>query len=144
MGILRKCYVNATAKTDCLPITFEVKKAVTESGLAFGCAQVFSASATTAVTLLENDPKLYEEYKIFLEKLVPEVEGKRPERRSGTGKTTAHLKAALVGSSLNIPIAESRLQLGPWQEIVVIDCDDKVCRREILIVISGEAAAGGK
>ncbi|MBF0492437.1 MAG: YjbQ family protein [Deltaproteobacteria bacterium] len=145
MGIIRKCYVNASAKTDCLPITFEVKKAVAESGCAFGCVQVFSAHATTALVILENDPKICDEYKNLLEKLVPESAEKRPARRSGSGKNSAHLRAALVGNSLSLPIAESKLQLGAWQEIMVVDCDDKVCRREILIVVSGESvAAGGK
>ena len=144
MGILRKCYINAGAGIDCLPITFEVKKAVADAGLSFGSVQVFSASATTAVTVLENDVKVHEEYKAFIEKCVPAVEEKRPDRRSGTGRNFAHVRAALCGNSLSIPVAESKLMLGAWQEVVVIDFDDKVCRREIIIVVSGESSSGGK
>ncbi len=140
MGLFRKAYASVTAKTDVLPVSFDVKRVVSEANLPFGFAQVFVPVGTAGVTLLENDPKIYEEYKNWIEAQIPASQDKRPDRRSGSGRNYAHLRAQLVGHSLILPIAEGKLQMSPWQEVVLFDFDDKIGRREFFILVSGEAA----
>ncbi len=140
MGLFRKAYVSVTAKTDMVPVFFDVKRVVTEANLPFGFVQVFVPVGTAGVAILENDPKIYEEYKNWIEAQIPASQEKRPDRRSGSGRNFAHLRAQLVGHSVTLPIAEGKIQVSPWQELVLFDFDDKIGRREFFILVSGEAA----
>ncbi|MCC6272438.1 MAG: YjbQ family protein [Deltaproteobacteria bacterium] len=142
MIFLRNYYVNTTAKTDVLLITHDVKRAIRESGVPSGLVTVLIPGATAGVALLENDPKIHEELKKWVETQIPAETGPRPNRRSGTGRNDAHLRAALIGLSLSIPLQDGKLMLGAWQEVVLFDFDDnKVGRREITIQVMGEGAA---
>jgi len=142
MIFLRNYYVNTTVKTDVLLITHDVKRAVRESGVPSGLVTVLIPGATAGVALLENDPKIHEELKKWVETQIPAETGPRPNRRSGTGRSDAHLRAALIGLSLSIPLQDGKLMLGAWQEVVLFDFDDsKVGRREITIQVMGEGAA---
>ncbi|MCC7344282.1 MAG: YjbQ family protein [Deltaproteobacteria bacterium] len=142
MIFLRNYYVNTTVKTDVLLITHDVKRAVRESGVPSGLVTVLIPGATAGVAILENDPKIHEELKKWVETQIPAETGPRPNRRSGTGRNDAHLRAALIGLSLSIPLQDGKLMLGAWQEVVLFDFDDnKVARREITIQVMGEGAA---
>jgi len=140
MGLFRKAYVNVTAGVDSVLVTHDVKRVAAEAALSLGIIQVFVPNTTSGLAILENDPKLFEDYKKWIESQVPVSQEKRPERRSGTGKNFAHLRAQFFSSSLSIPFAEGKLQLGAWQEIVFFDFDDKVTRREYFILAMGESA----
>jgi len=142
MIFLRNYYVNTTAKTDVLLITHDVKRAVRESGIPTGVVTVFIPGSTAGVAILENDPKIHEDLKKWVETQVPTETGPRPSRRSGSGRNDAHLRAAVIGVSVGIPLMDGKLMLGAWQEVVLYDFDDsKVGRREITIQIVGEGAA---
>ncbi len=142
MIFLRNYYVNTTVKTDVLLITHDVKRAVRESGVPSGLVTILIPGATAGVTILENDPKIHEEMKKWVETQIPAESGARPNRRSGSGRNDAHLRAALIGLSVSIPLQDGKLMLGAWQEVVLFDFDDnKVCRREITIQVMGEGAA---
>lgn len=143
MAIFRKGYANTTANIDTIVITHDVKRAVTEANVPHGIAHVFVPAGSAGVGLFENDPKIYEDYKKWIETQVPATQEKRPERRSGSGRNFAHLRAKLVGNSVQIPIAENKMQMGAWQEVILFDFDDKIGRREYFILVFGEAAAGG-
>lgn len=142
MMFLRNYYVNSTAKTDIHLITHDVKRAVRESEIKNGTLTLLIPGATAGVALLEEDPKIHEAYKEWVENQIPEGQGKRPNRRSGTGKASAHLRAALIGLSLTLPVQDGRLMTGSWQEIVLYDFDDKIGRREITIQILGDGGKG--
>lgn len=142
MIFLRNYYVNTTGKTDVLLLTHDVKRSVRESGIPSGVVTVLVPGGTAAVVLLENDPKIHEDLKKWVEAQVPADTGPRPNRRSGSGRNDAHLRAALLGVSVGIPLMDGKLMLGAWQEVVLYDFDDsKVGRREITIQIVGEGAA---
>lgn len=135
---LRNYYVNSTGKVDTHLITHEVKRAIREAGIANGTLTVLIPGATAGVTLLEGDSKIHEEYRKWVESQIPESEGTRPNRRSGTGRISSHLRAALVGLSLVLPVQEGRLMVGPWQEVVLYDFEDKPTRREITVQVVGD------
>jgi secondary thiamine-phosphate synthase enzyme len=137
MSLLKKTYVNVTAGIDILVISHDIKRVASEAEAASGLLTVFSPAGTTGITLFENDPKIFEDYRKWVEEQIPVVEGPRPSRRSGTGKNFAHLRAKLVGYSVTIPIDEGKLQMGAWQEVVLFDFDDKVGRKEFFISVIG-------
>lgn len=137
---LRNYYVNSSAKTDIHILTHDVKRAVRESEVKNGTLVVLVPGATAGVTLLEEDPKIHEAFRDWVEAQIPLSEGARPSRRSGSGRISAHIRAALVGVQLCIPVQDGKLMSGMWQEVVLFDFDDKVGRREITIQVIKEAA----
>lgn len=139
MGLFKKSYVNVTNHIDSLVITHDVKRVVSEANIQNGLIVIFIPNATSAVTVLENDPKIFDDLKKWIETEIPSTSEKRPERRSGTGGNFAHLRAQCFAQSLSVPIAEGKLQLGNWQEVVFLDFDDKVTRREYFMTVLGEA-----
>lgn len=141
MGLFKKAYVNVTTGIDSILITHDVKKAASEAGISLGLVQIFAPHANLGLALLENDPSLLEAYKKWIELQIPASDEKRPDRKSGSGRNYAHLRAQLLNSSISIPFAEGKLQLGPWQEVYLFDFDDKLARREYFILVNGEAPA---
>ena len=137
MPLFRKGYVNVTEKTDIVVISHDIKRAVTEAKVSQGIVQVFTPLSTTAVALLENDPQIHQAFKQWVEQQIPATSEKRPDRRSGTGRNYAHLRAQIVGHSLQLPIAESKLQIGAWQEVLFFDFDDRIGRREFYLLVQG-------
>ena len=135
---LRNYYVPSAAKPESRPITNEVKQAVRESGVQNGILTIVIPGAAAGVVLLESDPKIHEEYLHWVLAQVPESPGERPNRRSGSGRNSAHLRGGLVGAQLTLPLASGKLVCGNWQDVVLLDFDDKVGRREITIQILGE------
>jgi secondary thiamine-phosphate synthase enzyme len=139
MIFLRNYYVNTTGKTDVLNITHDVKRALRESGIANGSVTILIPGATAGVALLEGDPKIQAAYRDWVETQVPASEGIRPNRRSGTGKDSAHLRAAIVGLNMVLPVQGGKLMIGPWQEVTLLDFEDKAGRREITIQVAGDS-----
>jgi len=140
VNFLQNYYLNSTAGVDLLIATHEAKRAIRDSGVKNGLLTLLVTNGSAGVALLENDAKLIERFKDFIVRLVPEPEKKpaRPSRRSGSGHDFAHLRAALVGSNVSLPIKDSKLVMGAWLDVVVLDFDDKIGRREITIQITGE------
>lgn len=141
MMFLRNYYVNSSAKVDIHLITHDVKRAIRESEIANGMLLVLVTGATAGVKLMEEDPKLHEAYRDWVLAQIPDSEGVRPNRRSGSGRESAHLRAALVGSLVCLPVQDGRLMAGSWQEVVLFDFDDKIGRLEITAQILGDSGA---
>lgn len=136
---LRNYYITASAKVEYRVITREVQQAVRESQIQNGVLTVLIPGATAGVVLLENDPKIHEEYLKWIEAQIPASEGPRPNRRSGSGRNSAHLRAALVGVQLTLPLQDGKLMSSSWQDVVLFDFDDTAGRREITIQILGDS-----
>jgi secondary thiamine-phosphate synthase enzyme len=139
MAYLLNAYLNTTATVDLLNLTHDVKRAVRESQVKNGLLTALIPSSTAGLVVLENDPEIQEAFKKSILERIDSPTGVRPVRKSGTGHVQSHLQAAQLQTSISIPIVEGVLILGPWQEVLVIDFDDKVGRREIKIHVMGEA-----
>lgn len=138
---LKNYYLNSTAHIDLHLVTHELKGAIQASGTQEGMAIVLVPGGTAGVTLLEEGREIHEAYRDWIVQQVPASEGARSHRRSGSGATHAHLRAALVGFQVSIPVQGGKPHLGTWQEVVLLDFDDKIGRREVTIQVMGE---GGK
>lgn len=132
-------YQNATAEINIFHLSFDVKRALKESSIRDGVAVVCVPGGTGAVILLENDSKIHENLKELVCSFVEDPTGDRPKRRSGSGAIESHLRAALMPSSVTIPVKNGQLLLDSWQEILVYDFDNKPGRREVFIEIMGDA-----
>ncbi len=132
-------YFNATSEVDTFNATHDVKRALRDSKATAGIMTVFVPGSTACVTILENDPAIWDSVKEAVISQTEAPQGPRPSRRSGSGHTESHIRAAFFGPSVTIPIQDGKLLLSAWQDVIVFDFDDKGGRREVLIHIMGEA-----
>jgi len=118
---------------DFIDITMKVEQAVSESNIKNGIVVVFASGSTAAITTMEYEEGVMEDLKNVFEKLAPEDADYKHHLKWGDRNGAAHIKAALVGPDLTIPIENGKLQLGTWQQIILIDFDEKPRNREIIV-----------
>ncbi len=123
--------------TDIIDITPHVSRKVVESGLTDGQVLIFVPGSTAAVTTIEYESGVVRDFKEAIERLVPTGIPYRHDAKWGDGNGYAHVRAALLGPSLTVPLIESRLALGTWQQIVLVDFDNEPRDRKVLVSISG-------
>jgi secondary thiamine-phosphate synthase enzyme len=126
-----------SADTDIIDITPHVSRKVAESGLTEGQVLIFVPGSTAVVTTIEYESGVVRDFKEAIERLVPAGIPYRHDAKWGDGNGYAHVRAALLGPSLTIPLIGSRLALGTWQQIVLVDFDNEPRDRKVLITISG-------
>jgi len=124
--------------TDILDVTARVQAAVGKAGIASGQATVFVPGSTASVTTIEDEPGLRADLRAALERIAPEGAAYQHDQRWGDGNGNAHVRAALLGPSVVVPIADGRLLLGTWQQIVLVDFDNRPRTRHLVIQIMGE------
>ncbi len=124
--------------SDMHDITPQVMDIVRESGLRDGIVTVFCPSSTSGVTTIEFESGALADLKRLFDEIAPEDREYRHNLRWGDGNGYAHVRAALLGPSLTVPLREGRLLLGTWQQITFIDFDNRPRRREIIVQVVGE------
>lgn len=126
------------AKDEVLDVSSKVQEIVTESGVADGLAVVFVVGSTAAVTTVEHEPGLVSDLRGALDRLYPKGEDYEHHRRWGDGNGHSHVRAALIGPSLTVPVVDGRLLLGTWQQIVFLELDVRPRSRELAVQVVGE------
>ena len=130
--------LRTSARTDVVDITDEVQTRLGESEVSNGVAVVFVPGSTGAVTTIEYEPGVLSDLVRAIERLAPEGLDYDHDRRWGDGNGYAHVRAAMLGPSLSIPLANGRLVLGTWQQIVLLDFDNRSRQRRVMIQFMGE------
>ncbi len=125
---------------DVVDLTGRVAELVKASGVSEGLAAVFTAGSTCAITTMEYESGLIEDLKGVLLGLAPEGADYRHHRRWGDRNGNAHILSAIIGPGVSVPVSGGALGLGQWQQIVLIDLDERPRNREIDVVVT--AAAG--
>lgn len=118
---------------DFIDITREVKEIVKKSKIKDGLALVFVSGATAAITTLEYEKGVIEDLKKVFEKIAPEQADYQHHNKWGDHNGAAHVKSALLKTDLSVPIEDSQLVLGDWQQIVLIDFDERPRIRKIFV-----------
>jgi len=126
-----------SGNTDIIDITPQVARKVVESGLTEGQVLIFVPGSTAAITTIEYESGVVRDLKDAIERLAPTGIPYRHDARWGDGNGYAHVRAALLGPSLTVPLIEGRLVLGTWQQIVLVDFDNEPRDRKILVSVSG-------
>jgi secondary thiamine-phosphate synthase enzyme len=124
--------------SDILDITASVEKTVGDSGVREGIVNVSVIGSTASVSTIEYEPALVEDVKEQLEKLVPHTLATRHSATWGDDNGFSHIRAALMGPSMTLPVAEGRIVLGTWQQVVLIDHDNRPRKRRIRVQVVGE------
>ncbi len=119
-------------------ITGEVQRAVDETGLVDGVAVVFFPGSTAAVTTIEYEPGLAQDFPDMLERVAPKSVDYEHQKAWHDDNGRSHVKASLVGPSLAVPFEEGSLMLGTWQQIVFVELDVRPRQRYIVVQVLGE------
>ncbi|MGH7889350.1 MAG: secondary thiamine-phosphate synthase enzyme YjbQ [Thermodesulfobacteriota bacterium] len=125
-------------ETDLIDITQSVAKAVKDSGVSSGSVTVFIPGSTAGVTTIEYESGAISDFKKALDRIAPKNIHYEHDVRWGDGNGYSHIRAALLGPSLTVPFSATRLLLGTWQQIIVVDFDNRPRRREVIVQIIGE------
>lgn len=130
--------VSSNGKSDIIDVTADVQKILSKSGLIEGSALVFVPGATAGVTTIEYEPGLLKDYPEFFEKLVPSDKTYCHDETWQDANGYAHIRAALQGASFTVPFSTGKLLLGTWQQIVVIDFDNRPRKRNVIVQLTGQ------
>jgi secondary thiamine-phosphate synthase enzyme len=126
--------VTTDGNGDVVDLTAQVARVVDEAGsVTSGIATVFVPGATAAITTMEHEPGNVSDLRALLDRLVPPEADYQHNRLNHDTNAHAHIRAALVGPSESIPIEAGRLLLGTWQQIVLVDFDDRPRERTVLV-----------
>ena len=98
-----------------------------------GIVNVFATGSTVAVTTIEYEPGGVQDLQALLDRLVPAEAAYEHNRLNHDTNAHAHLRAALIGPSETIPLVDGGLALGTWQQLVLIDFDDRPRSRTVAV-----------
>lgn len=118
-------------------ITREVEELVAESGITDGVAIVQLTGSTGAITTIEYESGCLADLRRALNQLAPVDADYAHNARWGDGNGFSHVRSALLKTSLAIPVIAGELQLGTWQQVVVLNLDNRARKREVVAVVVG-------
>jgi len=130
--------VKTGGETDILDISSEVEEVVRRSGIKNGVAHIFVIGSTAAVTTMEYEPGLKEDLPGALERIAPKDIEYKHHLRWGDYNGHSHVRAAIVGPSLSVPVKDGKLILGTWQQIILIELDIRARNRRVMVTVMGE------
>ena len=116
-------------------LTPGVERVIAAAGTDRGLVTVFATGSTVGVTTMEYEPGGVHDLQTLLDRLIPAAGDYEHNRRNHDSNAHAHLRAALVGPSETIPLADGRLALGTWQQVVLIDFDDRPRSRSVHVYV---------
>ena len=131
-GLLR---LETSGEAHVIDLTEGVEAVVRQSGVAAGVVSVFVTGSTAAVTTMEYEPGGVRDLQALAERLVPRGAEYQHNVLNADDNAHAHLRASLIGPSETVPLVAGRLVLGTWQQIVLIDFDDRPRGRQVHVQV---------
>jgi secondary thiamine-phosphate synthase enzyme len=125
--------LQTTADTDVVDLTPDISDFLAGSGVEEGILVIFVPGSTAGVTTIEYETGAVADLKRAVERLAPRDEHYEHNLRWGDGNGYSHIRAALLGPSLTVPVHEGQLELGSWQQVVLCDFDNRPRRRRVLL-----------
>ena len=113
--------INTQKRVEIQDITTEVADILSRSGIKEGLLNVYSPHSTSGVVINENEPGLIEDFKLTLEKVIPQGAGYQHDRIDNNADS--HIRGFLLGGSQTIPVENSKMMLGTWQSIFFVELD---------------------
>lgn len=123
---------------DMKDLTGDVARKLSDYGLQNGIVNLFVPGSTGGFTTIEYESGLVKDFSELMEKIIPSNRTYHHDARWGDGNGFSHMRASLVGPSLNVPFSSGNLNLGTWQQIVFLDFDNRSRSRTILLQFIGE------
>ena len=130
--------VKTKGEVDIIDLTDKIEKIVQNSGLNKGIATIFVPGSTGALTTIEYEPGLLQDFPAALERIAGRDISYEHETRWHDGNGHSHVRASLLGPSLTVPFNDAKLILGTWQQIVFVELDVRSRARNLVVQIIGE------
>lgn len=119
-------------------LTGWVREIVETTGLSQGVVTIFAPGATAGVTTVEFEDGLVHDLTEFFERIIPQGMAYLHNERWKDGNGFSHVRASLLGPSLQVPVFEGRPTLGTWQQVILIDFDNRPRNRRVVLQVMGE------
>ena len=129
--------LSSKGENDIINITSNVEKILLECKLKNGIITLFVIGSTAAITTIEYEPGLQQDFPNMLEKIAPKRIEYQHDNTWHDSNGHSHLKASLIGPSLTIPFINGQTSLGTWQQIVFVEMDTRSRERKIVVQIIG-------
>jgi len=129
--------VSTSAATDIIDITEKAHRFAASAGIESGLFTASVAGSTASITTIEYESGVIEDLKKAIEEIVPSDRKYAHDARWGDGNGYSHVRAALLKPSVTIPVLEGEINLGTWQQLVLLDFDNKSRKRQITFSILG-------
>ncbi len=123
---------------DCIDITSEVAKAVSAAGLTSGVAHLFVTGSTAGLTTIEFEPGCVHDLGQLFERIAPRDAEYEHHERWGDHNGHSHMRASLLGPHLAVPFVDGDLTLGTWQQVILVDFDDRPRERTVVVQAIGD------
>jgi len=130
--------VPSNGNGDVIDITSQVVIEVDRAGIKNGLVTVFIPGSTAGVSTIEFEGGLVRDLKVTWDELIPQDRTYAHNLRWGDGNGHSHIRATLLGPSLSVPVSSGQLILGTWQQIVLVDFDNRPRNRRFICQIMGE------
>ena len=121
--------------SDVIDITAEVQQVVAEGPVTDGLVTAFVRGSTAAITTMEFEPGGVADLRALVDRLIPADGGYEHNRLNHDTNSHAHQRASLIGASDQVPLIGGRLALGTWQQLVLIDFDDRPRERTVVVQV---------
>lgn len=131
-------HVETRGNGDVVDMTTDLAEVVRNSKLSSGIVIAFVPGSTAGLTTIEYEPGLVEDISEMFEKVAPQELEYHHNRRWHDGNGHAHVRASLLGPSITVPFKDGKLMLGVWQQVVLIDFDNRSRERDIVCQVMGE------
>ena len=130
--------LSTTGHGDMHDLTAKIAAIVAASGVRTGTVHVFNVGSTAAIGAIEFEPGLQKDLPAMFDKLIPPSRDYGHEQAWHDGNGHSHLQATLLGPSLTVPVADGKLVLGTWQQIVHLECDVRARKRTVVVTVYGD------
>jgi len=138
MVVTQKISLQTKGNCDIVDITPQVKQQVDETEINSGTVTLFVNGSTAGLSTAEFEAGSLSDFKSMWERVVPQNIPYDHDRRWGDGNGYSHVRASFLGASLVVPFNDKGLALGTWQQIVLVDFDNRPRARQIILQIMGD------
>ena len=130
--------IETKGESDIIDITENIQKSINKSSIRNGIICVFIPGSTGSITTIEYEPGLKEDFPKALNRIAPKNIDYAHHNTWHDDNGRSHIKASLMGPSLNLPVSDGKLIHGSWQQLVFIEFDTQPRKRKIVVKIVGE------
>lgn len=134
----REIVLQAKGDCDIIDITSEIEREISDAGISIGTVTVFVPGSTAGITTIEFESGVLSDLKDMWDRIVPKNITYAHDRRWGDGNGYSHVRASMLGASLTVPFKNGKLMVGTWQQVVLVDFDNRPRSRQIVLQIMGE------
>lgn len=139
MGLFREeIHLRTLGETQVVDVTDPVRRIAARSTVADGTVHLFAPGATAGLTTIEYEPGCVKDLQEALERIAPRNGTYHHNERWGDGNGFSHVRAALMGPSLSVPLAGGELVLGTWQQLILVDFDNRARDRRLVVTVSSD------